>query len=401
MEPDRPRAPLNSNSPHAPVAASDDVSESTHAVGPQTLEVRKPVDIRSVGISVIALVAVIWFLRSAQEALIPFVLSGLLCSALDPVVERLRGWRIPRAFGAAVVLLSAIAVFGFTIYRLSDEAFAVIEDLPAGMRKFRSEVLSQRDEASTLDKVKQAAVELDRTAAEAAGPPTASHGVMRVQVEEPAFSTNDFLWAGGMNAAQLLGLGIMVVFLSYFLLVGHDLFRRKLVKNIGTTLSEKKVTVQILDQIRAQIERFLLVQIFTSCVVGVTTGIALGLLGLKQAAVWGLLAGLFNSIPYFGPIVVTIGLSLVGYLQFGTLGMTAAIAGTAIAITSLEGWVLTPTLLGRVAQMNHVAVFAGLLFWSWMWGVWGLLLAIPMMMVIKSVCDHIEEFRPIGDLLGE
>ena len=92
---------------------------------------------------------------------------------------------------------------------------------------------------------------------------------------------------------------------------------------------------------------------------------------------------------------------MVGFLQFGTFGMTALISGVALLITSLEGWVLTPTLLGRTAQMNQVAVFAGLLFWSWMWGIWGTLLAVPMMMVVKVICDHVEDFAPVADFLSE
>src|SRR6185436_15871518 len=115
-------------------------------------------------------------------------------------------------------------------------------------------------------------------------------------------------------------------------------------------------------------------QILTSVVVGVLTWGALGMLGLHQAALWGLMAGVFNSIPYYGPLLVTGGLSVVGFLQFGTIGMTAAVAGISLVITTLEGSILTPRLMGRVAQMNTVAVFAGLLFWNWIWGVWGILL---------------------------
>jgi predicted PurR-regulated permease PerM len=117
--------------------------------------------------------------------------------------------------------------------------------------------------------------------------------------------------------------------------------------------------------------------------------------------VWGLLAGVFNSIPYFGPIIVTGGLTVVAFLQFGTFTMALAVAGIALAITAAEGWLLTPTLLSRAANMNQVAVFVGLIFWSWIWGIWGTLLAVPMLMVVKSVCDHIEDLQPVGQFLGE
>ena len=157
----------------------------------------------------------------------------------------------------------------------------------------------------------------------------------------------------------------------------------------------------MLEDIAGQIERFLKIQILTSAAVAVATWGALWAIGLQQAALWGLAAGILNSIPYYGPLLITAGLSIVGFLQFGTVGMTAAVAGVALLITTLEGWLLTPSLIGRAASMNHVAVFAGLLFWSWAWGVWGMLLAVPIMMVIKVVCDRVDALQPVGHLLGD
>jgi len=193
----------------------------------------------------------------------------------------------------------------------------------------------------------------------------------------------------------------MILFLTYFVLLSDKLFRRKFVELAGPTLSKKKVTIEIIDEISSQIGRFLMVQVFTSLVVGVTTWAVLAYIGLDQAALWGLLAGVLNSIPYYGPLIVSGGLSLVAFLQFGTFYMTLLVAGISLVITSLEGWLLTPTLMGKVASMNRVAVFVGLLFWSWAWGVWGLLLAVPMMMSIKVVCDHVDDLKPVGRFLGE
>jgi len=158
---------------------------------------------------------------------------------------------------------------------------------------------------------------------------------------------------------------------------------------------------QILEDINTQIERFLLVQVFTSVLVGLASWIAFWYLGLQQAAIWALGAGLFNSIPYFGPVVVTGGVFVVSFLQFGTLDMALLISGVALAITSLEGFLLTPWLTSRAASMNAVAIFVGLLFWSWVWGVWGTLLAVPMLMVLKAVADHIEDLHAVSELLGD
>jgi predicted PurR-regulated permease PerM len=204
-----------------------------------------------------------------------------------------------------------------------------------------------------------------------------------------------------MSAALFVNQMVVVLFLTYFMLLSDDLFKRKLVELAGPTLTKKKVTIQILDDIASQIQRFLLIQLVTSAIVAVATGLALSALGVEQAALWGLVAGIFNSIPYYGPVIVTAALSAVAFVQFETLGMVAAVAGVALLITTLEGMLLTPWWMGRAAQINRVSMFGGLLFWTWMWGVWGLLLAVPMMMVIKAVCDHVEDLQPVGRLLGE
>jgi predicted PurR-regulated permease PerM len=226
-------------------------------------------------------------------------------------------------------------------------------------------------------------------------------GVQRVQVVQPALAARDYLWEGWRRLVAGMGQLTVVLFLVFFLLVTGDLFKRKLVKIAGPTLTKKKISVQIMDEINRQISSFLRVQVITSAIVGVATGLVLWWFGVQNYVIWGLLAGLFNSIPYLGPIMVTGGLAFVTFTQFDDLQKTAYVAGATLAITSLEGWLLTPALMSRAAQMNPVAIFVGLLFWSWVWGVWGTILAVPMMMAIKAMCDRIEELQPIGELLGE
>jgi predicted PurR-regulated permease PerM len=193
----------------------------------------------------------------------------------------------------------------------------------------------------------------------------------------------------------------VVLFLAYFLLVAGDTFRRKLVKITGPALSKKKITVQVLDEITSQIQRYLLVQIATSLVVGVATWLAFLWIGLEHAAIWGIAAAVFNTIPYLGPVVVTGCTALVALLQFGTLGMAFLVGAVALLITSLEGYLLTPWLTGRASRMNAVTVFVGVLFWGWLWGVWGLLLGVPIIMVVKAVCDRVEDLKPVGQMLGD
>jgi predicted PurR-regulated permease PerM len=361
---------------------------------------RESFDGRSLALTIIATAVVIFLLREMQDVLIPLVLAGLIFYALDPLVDRLDRW-IPRALAALVVLMTAVALMATLAIVLRDQAVEVVERLPRAARNLRAELrASMRKPDDTLDKVQEAAREIEATAKVASGSTPTPRGVMRVQVEQPGFRVGDYVVSGTIGLASLAGQGLMVLFLTYFLLLSDTLFKRKLV-TLSPTLTRKRVTVQILEGIADQIERFLMVQIFTSALVGVATWLALLWVGFEQAAFWGLVAGILNSVPYFGPVIVTAGLSTLAYMQFGTLTMVLVVAGIALAITTLEGWLLTPVLMSRAGSMNQVAVFAGLLFWSWLWGVWGLLLAVPMLMVVKAVCDRIEGLQAIGTLLGE
>jgi predicted PurR-regulated permease PerM len=223
---------------------------------------------------------------------------------------------------------------------------------------------------------------------------------MRVQIEAPKFNIRDYLWNGTMGALSFLSLAVMVLFLTYFLMVSGDAFRRKLVKLSGPTLSRKKITVQLLNEINDQIQRYLLIQAFTSILVGIASWLAFLWIGLENAAVWGLAAAIFNVVPYLGAILISGGTALVGLLQFGNVGMALTVGGISLVIHSLEGYLLTPWLTGRAGRMNAVVVFIGMLFWGWLWGVWGLLLGMPIMMAIKSVCDRVEEFRSAGEFMA-
>lgn len=348
-----------------------------------------------VALWIIAIAVATVMMRYMQEVLIPIALATLLFYALDPLVDRMQRVRIPRAIGAALALLLTVGTVAGIAYSLQYQAIAVANRLPEGARRLRETLRPSRDTTGPLAKVDEAAKELQKPDA------PASRGVLRVQVEEPPFKVSDFFWSGSMSAIAIVNQVVMLLFLTYFMLLTDDLFKRKLVEFAGPRLAEKKLTVQILDDIAGQIQRFLIIQIFTSAIVAVATGTALWFLGLEGAAFWGLMAGVFNSIPYLGPLLVTGALSTVGFLQFGTFSMMVAVAGVALLITTLEGFLLTPVLMGRAAKMNPVAVFTGLLFWTWMWGVAGLLLAVPLMMAIKVVCDHIEGLQPIGNFLGE
>jgi len=367
---------------------------------------RAALNLRTASLVTLAVAAIIILLQYAQSVFIPIVLGILISYVLDPLVDGLERVRLPRAIGATVAIALFIGAIGTAVYTLSDDAMDIVTSVPEAAHRIRERVRAHRRQPETaLEKVQRAATEMDRAAQEAArpspgstaGPPT---GVQKVEIVQP-FRPSDYLWSGGMGLVGFVAQFAMILFLVYFLLVTGDLYKRKIVKIAGPELSQKRITLQVLDDINAQIERFIRVQMLTSSIVAIATGIVLWAFGFREFVTWGLLAGLFNSVPYLGPVIVTGGIGLVAFMQFDNLVTASYVAAATLAITSLEGFLLTPALLGRAARMNPVAIFIGLLFWSWIWGIWGTVLAAPMLMMLKAICDHTEDLRPLGELLGE
>ncbi len=368
--------------------------------------VEVPTDVRSVTLVALATIAIVGMLYYARSVLIPIVLGILMAYTLEPIVTALARVRVPRPVGAAVVLILLVGALGGAVYSLTDEVMEIVGQVPQAAQRIQQRVrLHRKDSNGALQQVQKAATSLERTAQEAsqqAGSTTPPPpGVTRVQVVEPAFKASDYLYWGSAGLIGAIGQFAMILFLVYFFLAAGDLYKRKIVKIAGPHLWQKKLTVQILDDINVQIASFMRVQLLTSALVGVLTMVALWYLGLDQWIVWGLAAGIFNTIPYVGPILVTAGLGVVAFTQFDSISQTILVCAVAFAITSLEGFLLMPALMGRAARMNPVAIFVGLLFWSWVWGVWGALLAVPMLMMLKALSDHIEELQPVAELLGD
>ena len=361
-----------------------------------------------VALTVLASIAVVVVLQWLQAVLIPIVIGILLAYALEPLVNVFARAKVPRALGAAIVLLIFVAALGLGVYSLSGQALQIVRQVPEAALRIRERVRHSTTKDSALGEVQKAATELQKTAevasqpSEAATPaPKGAAPVQKVEIVEPAFDAQSYLYWGGMNLIAAAGQLAVILFLVYFFLVTGDLYKRKLVKLAGPTLSKKKATVQILDDVNAQIANFIRVQVFTSAVVAMVTIVALWYFGVQQYVIWGLLAGIFNSIPYIGPILVSGALGVVAFTQFDDVAKTVTVAGVTFLITTLEGFLLTPALMSRAARMNPVAIFIGLLFWGWIWGIWGAVLAVPMLMMIKAVSDHIEDLQPVSELLGE
>lgn len=386
-------APAPDAAPEAPATAS-------------RLHLHMPVDVRSASLSVLAVLATLMALHAASAVFLPLLLGLMLSYALSPAVDRLQRLRVPRALGAAVLLVSIAGTLGWTAYTLSDEASNLIASLPAATQKVREAVQAQRGQKeSAIDKVQRAANELEQVAqpgpATAGNTPSAApRGVTRVSIEPAHFSIKDYLLAGTLGLAASAGQVLVVFFIAFFLMSSGNSFRRKLVKITGPNFAQRRLTVELLDEVTAQIHRYLLVQVFTSAVVGLCTGLAFLAIGLEHAAVWGVAAFCLDFIPYIGATVIFGSSSLVAFVQFGTLDMALLTGGLAMLVAMLSGNLLAPWLNSRSSQLSAVTVFVGVLAFGWLWGIWGLFLGVPVLATIKAVCDRVEELKPLGELLG-
>ena len=197
-------------------------------------------------------------------------------------------------------------------------------------------------------------------------------------------------------AAQTL----TVLLLVFFILSSGKLYRQKVFRVTGETLSEKKLTLQILDEINNQIRRFFFVMLVGAVFVGVCTWLAFWWLEVESAMLWGAIAGVSSIVPYAGPAFVFVASGFSAFVQFGSVPDALIVAAVSLAITSVQGNLLLPWMTSRAMSLNAVAVFVSLLFWGWLWGPVGLIVATPIQMIIKSICDHVDGLKGVGEFLG-
>lgn len=396
---DRPSAKERSASRRTAPGRGADGSDGTDA--PQS--VHMPVDVRSMSMAVVAVVAVVFMLRWAQAVFIPIALATFLRYALMPVVDWMkRRAKIPIPLGAAITLILVVGTVGLALSLLYDQTLQVLDMLPRAAQKFEQSMRrSVHEKPGAIAKLKEAAAELDKAATSATAPTNGTAPPPAPKAEPPSAKVSSYVWMGTWGAITGAGETVVVISLVYFLMVSGDTFKRKLVRISGNTLAKKRVTVQILHEIDDQIQRYLMVQVATSALLGLLCWIVFRLVGLPNAAFWGAASGVLHLVPYVGPTVAIALTGMVAYLEFSEIDKVLVVMGSALALTGTIGLGLVPWLTQRVSSVNAVTVFIALLLWGWLWGFWGLLLGVPIVMALKAVCEHIDELHPIAELLGD
>jgi predicted PurR-regulated permease PerM len=362
-----------------------------------------PVDARGLALGILAALAALFALSWAQGFLVPLLIGIVLSYTLNPLVAWLEAIKIPRVAGTVVVMASVIGALVLGTYSLRGQVQTIIEQVPAAATKFAAGLASVRTgQIGTMQKMQNAATEVEKATTQAAGGAvTARPPATHVIVDQPTFKLGTFLWANSMGALGAMGQAAMVVFLVFFLLLGGDTFKRKLVRLTGPSLSKKKITVHILDDINNSIQKYMLMLLATNLLVGLLSWIVFSWIGLENAGAWAVAAGLLHIIPYLGPGVTAVAVGLAAFMQFESFAMVLLVAGASLAIATVVGTFVTTWMTGRIANMNSAAVFISLLFWGWLWGIWGLLLSVPIIVIIKVVSQHVEQLHPIDELLGD
>ena len=384
----------------ASVSLDDAMADGNH-------HLRFPIHVnaRGLALGIIATIAFVFALHWSQDFLVPLLLGIFIAYTLNPLVMWLERCKIPRAIGATLVTVAMLAVLAITLNRVQGEFFNIIDDLPRITQKVTKLMRDTNDGTpSTIAQVQAAANQIEQATANAgveekkASPRKAA---VATTGSGGSFKVMDWVLAGSMSLIGFVTQATMVVFLVFFLLLAGDTFKRKLVKLTGPSLSRKKVTVHILDDINTSIQNYMFMLLVTNTLLALMMWGALSAIGLQNAGAWAIVAGLLHIMPYFGPLLITMATGLAAFMQFDTLGKVLLVTGSSLAIATLVGTVIATWMTGRIAKMNPAAVFVSLLFWGWLWGMWGLLLGVPVVVMIKVVAERVEGMEVLAELLGE
>ncbi|HET6579618.1 MAG TPA: AI-2E family transporter [Gemmatimonadales bacterium] len=347
---------------------------------------RDRIEVRSIAITGLLVLAVLYTLYFARAFLLPIVLAVLLDFLLSPIIRLLKRIRIPEPAGAALVILVLLGALGAGVYSLAEPARDWMARAPESIARVQSrlEALQRPVEqvTRTAERV-EAATEVEKS-----GPQEVV--VRGPRLSERLFGTTQSLLTGAMETVILL----------YFLLAAGDLFLQKLIK-VLPLLRDKKKAVAIARETEASISTYLFTLTFVNIGLGLVVTLVMTLIGMPNAVLWGSLAALAEFVPYVGATVMIALLTMAGIVNFPTMGHALLVPGAYLAVNLIQANFISPMVLGRRLTLNPVAILVGLVFWWWLWGVGGAFIAVPLLATLKIFCDHIESLAPIGEFLGK
>ena len=351
-------------------------------------------------LAILASAAVIMLLYFGGPFFIPLFVALLISFALSPVVDALTRVVRFRVISAAVVVLAVLGSLGWAAWAWSDDAIAIWNKVPGVAQHISKSLQKFAQKPGPITEVKKAAADLE-TAAQGGKPAPAAAPAAPAPTATSQISVAQLIWTGGKGVLIAAGQVVVVSFLVFFMLASGSLFKKKIVILSGERLAQRKITVEMLDEIDLQIRRYFLVMLLANALVGFGTWLVFKMAGVEYAGLWGLIAAVLHTVPYFGSALVAVGSLVVAFVQFDDWSQAFIVAGSSVIVATLVGNIFATWLASRQTRMNTTAAFVGLLFFGWIWGLWGLLLGIPILAVVKTVCDHNEDWKPVAELLGQ
>lgn len=346
--------------------------------------VERPFDVRSIALTGLFILAVFYTIYFMRSVLLPIVLALLLSYLFRPVVRALAQLKVPQPVGAAFILIGLLALVGSGISALATPTAGWIQKAPAGLAELQHKLLPVK---KSVAQVTQATNEIEKLAS--TNQETKSVEVKRHPVTEMFF----------MRTPEVIASAVLLVILLYFLLVYDQVFIAKLVKLLPT-LSDKKTAVGIAYDIESQVSRYLFTITAINTCLGLAVGTAVGLLGLPNPVMWGVMVALLNFVPYLGALTGIICMTIGAVLSFDSLGYALIFPGVYLAFAVVEGSFITPWVMGRSLTLNPVIILFSLTFWGWMWGIVGVILAVPILAAFKIFCAHIKPMEPLAEFLS-
>lgn len=348
-----------------------------------------PFDIKCFSLPALLVLALFYTIYFTRSLLLPIVLALLFSYLLAPVARTLRRWHVPQFLAAGIVSLGVLAILGTLISGLTGQASGWIAKAPYSLQKLEEKLSPLK---KPIQRVTQAGAALEKIANTEAVDPK-SKTVVEVK------PTSTLITSLFSQTPDMLLSIVTVIILSYFLLAYDGLFLGKLIKTIPR-FKDKKTAVSIAHEIEDNISKYLLTVSIINCCLGVAVGTAMFLLGMPNPVLWGAMAAALNFIPYLGASVGIIVMALAAVLSFDSLGWALVFPGAYLVLGIIEGNFVSPMILGRSFSLNPIVIIISLLFWGWMWGIIGALLAVPILAVFKIFCDHIEPLAPCGEFLS-
>ena len=354
---------------------------------------------------IIAFACVIFFLRYARDFLIPMAMALVFAAVLDPITRRLRAIGINASIAAGLTVLIALFALGGSIYLVSDDFVAAVEKLPALSQGLKDRAKTEQAAApSTVTKLSETAKNLEEAASTLSGTPAPSAKPApraEVRVESKPSWLRAQLATGSTTVLEVIGQVLLALLITHFILASGPMLRRKLLRASGNHRNHRELMRRILSQSCKQVQMYVVIMLVTNVAVAIAVWPVFYLRGFEQPGLWAIFAGVLHIVPYVGSAAIAAAAAGVSYLGSPDI-LDAVNSGLIVlVVVSLVATLLSTWLQSRTSRMNQVAIFVGIMFWGWLWGLWGLFLGAPIVVVVKVVCDNVSSLRGAARLLGD